>query len=57
MSPKCSSVTAFTPASVVSFSTTVSVSTDATIEANELRLPVEFKNGSAKIELTYKWAQ
>ena len=29
----------------------------ATIEANELRLPVEFKNGSAKIELTYKWAQ
>ena len=35
----------------------ISTKSKATIEANELRLPVEFKNGSAKIDLTYKWAQ
>lgn len=35
----------------------ISTKSKATIEANELRLPVEFKNGSAEIELTYKWAQ
>ena len=35
----------------------ISTKSKATIEANELRLPVEFKNGTAKIELTYKWAQ
>jgi len=35
----------------------ISTKSRATIEANELRLPVEFKNGTAKIELTYKWAQ
>ena len=35
----------------------ISTKSKATIKANELRLPVEFKNGSAEIELTYKWAQ
>ena len=35
----------------------ISTSSQARIEANELRVPVKFKNGSARIELTYKWAQ